>query len=180
MQVRKAEVLDLSRFTRYYYLKFIRIKGAPYELALGMALGVFSGMLPIMPFHIALAVAMALLFRVSKITAAIGVWVSNPFTWYLLYFFNYKIGAFILGLSEDNRGFSSIMVSIQGSGETLETIIRIANASWTIIAAFVIGGMIMSVVAAVPSYFIFLKIFNLLRDWRQKIRERKSGQKWNQ
>jgi uncharacterized protein (DUF2062 family) len=62
----------------------------------------------------------------------------------------------------------------------LETILRIAHASWTIIAAFVIGGLIMGVVAAVPSYFILLKIFNLLRDWRQRKRERKSRQKWNQ
>jgi len=172
--------LDLSRFTKYYFLKFIRIKGDPHELALGMAIGIFSAMLPILPFHIALAVALALVFRVSKITAAIGVLVCNPFTWYILYYFNYRIGAFILGLSEDNRGFSSIMESIQGSAGTLETILRITHASWTIIAAFVIGGLIMGVVAAVPSYFIFLKIFNLIRDWRQRKRERKSRQKWNQ
>ena len=172
--------MDLSRFTKYYFLKFIRIKGDPHELALGMAIGIFSAMLPILPFHIALAVALALVFRVSKITAAIGVLVCNPFTWYILYYFNYRIGAFILGLSEDNRGFSSIMESIQGSAGTLETILRITHASWTIIAAFVIGGLIMGVVAAVPSYFIFLKIFNLIRDWRQRKRERKSRQKWNQ
>lgn len=172
--------MDLSRFTKYYFLKFIRIKGDPHELALGMAIGIFSAMLPILPFHIALAVALALVFRVSKITAAIGVLVCNPFTWYILYYSNYRIGAFILGLSEDNRGFSSIMESIQGSAGTLETILRITHASWTIIAAFVIGGLIMGVVAAVPSYFIFLKIFNLIRDWRQRKRERKSRQKWNQ
>jgi uncharacterized protein (DUF2062 family) len=172
--------LDLDRFIKYYFLRLIRIKGEPYELALGMALGVFSAMLPILPFHIALAVALALVFRVSKITAAIGVWVSNPFTWYLLYFYNYKIGTFVLGLSGDERSFFSIMGSIKESGETLETILRIAHASWTIIAAFVIGGLIMGVVAAVPSYFILLKIFNLLGDWRQRKRERKSRQKWNQ
>ena len=111
---------------------------------------------PVMPFHTAFAVSLALVFRVSKITAAIGVWVSNPFNWYVLYFFNYKVGAFILGLSGDNRGFSSVMGPTQyGSGETLEIILRIANASGTIIAAFIIGGLIMGVVAAVPSYFIF-------------------------
>jgi uncharacterized protein (DUF2062 family) len=171
--------LGLSRFSRYYLLKFIRIKGEPYDLALGMALGVFSAMLPILPFHIALAVALALVFRVSKITALIGVFVCNPFTFSILYFFNYRIGAFILNLHEDNRGFSSIMGHIQTSGWTMETILRIAHASWTIIAAFFIGGLIMGVVAAVPTYFIFLKIFNLMRDWRQKVKERRSGQKWN-
>ena len=136
-------------------------------------------MLPILPFHIALAIALALIFRVSKITAVIGVFVSNPFTWSILYYFNYRIGAFILNLSENNRGFSSIMESVQENAETMETIIRIAHASWAIIAAFVIGGLIMGVIAAVPSYFIFLKIFNIVRDWRQRRKEQKAGRKWN-
>jgi uncharacterized protein (DUF2062 family) len=170
--------LDLSRFSRYYFLRFVRIKGDPHDLALGMALGIFSAMLPIIPLHIALAVALALVFRVSKITALIGVWISNPFNWYILYFFNYRIGAFILNLHEDNRGFSSIM-SMETSEWTMDTILRIAHASWDIIAALVVGGLIMGVAAAVPSYFIFLRLFNLIRDWRQKIKERRSGKKWN-
>jgi uncharacterized protein (DUF2062 family) len=170
--------LDLSRFSRYYFLRFVRIKGDPHDLALGMALGIFSAMLPIIPLHIARAVALALVFRVSKITALIGVWISNPFNWYILYFFNYRIGAFILNLHEDNRGFSSIM-SMETSEWTMDTILRIAHASWDIIAALVVGGLIMGVAAAVPSYFIFLRLFNLIRDWRQKIKERRSGKKWN-
>jgi uncharacterized protein (DUF2062 family) len=143
-----------------------------------MAIGIFAAMLPIIPFHIALAVAMALFLRVSKITALIGVFVSNPFTFYFLYFFNYRIGAFILNLHEDNRGFSSIM-SMETSEWTTDTVLRIAHASGDIIAAFVIGGLIMGVAAAVPSYFILLRLFNLIRDWRQRIKERRSAKKWN-
>lgn len=177
MQIGKDKVLGIDRFTKYYFLRLIRIKGEPYDLAMGMALGIFSAMLPIIPFHIALAVALALVFRVSKITALIGVFACNPFTFYILYFLNYRIGAFILNLHEDNRGFSSIM-SMQTSEWTMDTILRIAHASWDIIAAFVIGGLIMGVAAAVPAYFIFLNFFNFMRDWRQKRRERKSGRKW--
>ena len=175
---REAQVLDLSRFPRYYFLKFIRIKGDPHDLALGMAVGIFAAMLPIIPFHIVLAVALALVLRVSKITALIGVFACNPFTFYLLYFFNYRIGAFILNLREDNRGFSSIM-SMETSEWTMNTILRIAHASWDIIAAFVVGGLIMGVAAAILSYFIFLSLFNLIRNWRQKIIERRSLKKWN-
>ena len=169
--------MGIDRFTKYYFLRLIRIKGEPYDLAMGMALGIFCAMLPIIPFHIALAVAMALVFRVSKITALIGVLVCNPFTFYILYFLNYRIGAFILNLHEDNRGFSSIM-SMQTSEWTMGAIFRIAHASRDIIAAFVIGGLIMGMAAAIPTYFIFLKVFSFMRDWRQKRRELKSGRKW--
>ena len=100
--------MKLSRISRYYFLRFIRLRGEPRELALGMSFGIFSGMMPIIPFRTILAVALALVFKGSKITAALGVWVSNPLNWYILYYLNYKIGAFILGLSRDNKGFSSL------------------------------------------------------------------------
>jgi len=61
----------------------------------------------------------------------------------------------------------------------MDTILSIAHASWDIIAAFVLGGLIMGVAAAVPSYFIFLRLFNLVRDWRKKIKEQRSIKKWN-
>ena len=61
-----------ERQLKYYYIRFLRLRGEPHELALGMAIGVFSGMMPILPFQIALAVTLALLFKTSKITAALG------------------------------------------------------------------------------------------------------------
>jgi uncharacterized protein len=146
------------------------LKEEPHELALGMTLGIFTAMLPIMPFHMALAVALALFFRVSKITAAIGCFVSNPFNWYILYLLNYKIGAFILGLSGDNKGFSSLMKSLQTTTGHLELIHKFAASSGIIIAAFIIGGLIMGIIAAFPSYFIFLKIFTLIKDWHDRKR----------
>lgn len=164
--------MKLSRRVRYYYLRFIRLRGEPNELALGMALGIFSGMMPIIPFHTASAVAMALVFKGSKITSAIGVWVSNPFNWYFLYYLNYRIGAFILGLSRDNRGFSSVMESMRQGEKGMSFILGIAHASGEIITAFLIGGVIMGIVASIPSYFVFLKIFSTLREWRRKKKKR--------
>lgn len=165
--------MKLSRHAKYYYLRFIRLRGEPHELALGMALGIFSGMLPIIPFHTATAIALALILKGSKITAAIGVWISNPFNWYLLYYLNYRIGAFILGLSRDNSGFSSVMKTIRQSEKGMSFILEIAHASTEIIAAFIIGGLIMGIIAAVPSFFIFSKIFDFLREWRKKKKRKK-------
>ena len=165
--------MKLDRLRRYYYLRFIRLKGEPYELALGMAFGIFSGMMPIIPFHTAVAVALAFFFKTSKITAAIGVWISNPFNWYILYYLNYRIGAFILGLSGNDRGFSLLMKSIRNAGEGMTLITHFAGVSGTIMAAFIIGGLIMGVIAAVPSYFVFLKIFGLIRTLRKGMKELK-------
>jgi len=172
--------MELKRRIRYYYLRFVRIKGEPHDLSLGITFGIFVGMLPIIPFHMAFAVALALAFRASKITAILGVWVSNPFDWYLLYYLNYKLGAKILGLSGDNPVFSSIMQSIQRGEEGMVIVQKIAHAGSTVIGAFLIGGLIMGVVAAIPSYFIFLWVFGRIGSWREKRMELKRWQRENQ
>jgi len=138
-----------------------------------MAFGIFSGMMPTIPFHTALAVALALFFKGSKITAALGTWFSNPLSWYFLYYLNYQIGALILGLSERNRVFSSVMESMHHGEEAMVIAGKIAGAGGIIITAFLLGGIIMGIVSALPSYFIFLRFFRFIKNWREKRRERK-------
>ena len=168
--------MSFRRQIKYYCLRFIRLRGEPHELALGMAFGIFSGMMPIIPFHTALAITLALFFKASKITAALGVWVSNPLNWYFLYYFNYRIGAWILGLSPTNEIFSSVMASIRHGEESMVIASKILGAGGTLIAAFLIGGLIMGFVSAIPSYFIFLRFFHAIRRWRQERRNRKKWQ----
>lgn len=171
--------MNFKRQIRYYCLRFTRLRGEPHDLALGIAIGIFTGMMPIMPFQIALAVALALFFRVSKITAALGTWISNPLNWYFLYYSNYKIGALILNLSEKNRDFSSIMGSIGRGDEVLVIIGKLAGAGSAIIAAFLIGGVLLGSVSAIPAYFIFLRLFNSIKAWRERRRERRLWLKRN-
>jgi uncharacterized protein (DUF2062 family) len=146
---------------------------------LGIAFGIFAGMMPIMPFQIALAVTLALLFKGSKIAAALGTWVSNPLNWYFLYYYSYKIGASILGIPGKSKILSSVMASIRQGEEAIAIIAKIAGAGGTMFAAFVVGGFIMGIAAAIPSYFIFLRLFQFIRQWRQERRARKYWQRRN-
>jgi len=167
--------MNLKRQLKFYYFKLISLRDEPHELALGMAFGVFAGMMPIIPFQTAFAVTAAIFFRASKITAALGTWVSNPLNWYFLYFYSYKLGTLVLGLPERKKIFSAIMTAIQ-SGEDLSVIVaKIAGAGGTIIAAFLTGGFIMGVVCAPVSYFIFQHFFKYVKAWR---RSRKEKRKW--
>ncbi len=163
-----------ERQIKYYYLRFIRLRGEPHELSLGMALGIFSGMMPIMPFQIAVAVTLALFFKGSKLTAAVGTWISNPLNWYFIYYWNYQLGAFILGLPEKNVIFSSVMNAIQSGEEPMVIVGKILGAGGMSLAAFLLGGAVMGLACGVPSYFIFLSVFRRLREWR-RMRRRKKG-----
>lgn len=152
-------ILDIGRSLRYYYLRLRRLRGGPQELALGMAVGVFAGCLPIIPFQTAVAVALALCFRSSKITAAIGTWVSNPLDWYFLYHYSYKIGASILGLPEHKELFSKILVSMDQTHSFLHIAEIILQMGSLFAFAFIIGGALIGLVASPTAYFIFLFIF---------------------
>ena len=66
------------------------------SLAGGVFIGVFAAFLPI-PFQTLLAVVLAIWLRYNLPAAVILVWVSNPLTWLPILYFNYRLGAWVLG-----------------------------------------------------------------------------------
>jgi uncharacterized protein (DUF2062 family) len=167
--------VKFERQVKYYYLKLIALRDEPHELALGMALGVFAGMMPIIPLQTALAVTLALFFKASKITAALGTWVSNPLNWYFLYFYSYKFGTFLLGLPERKAIFSSIMTAVKSGEAPMVLVAKIIGAGGAIVAAFLVGGFVMGIVFGPPSYLISFHFFKYLKAWR---RSRKEQRRW--
>ncbi len=154
------------RAFKYLCLRFIRLRGHPRELALGMALGIFAGSMPILPFQTALALFLALLFKGSKLAAVLGTWISNPLNWYFLYFYSYKIGARILGLPSTSKVFHSIMHSIHQQDGARIIFEKMAGAGGDLVAAFLVGGLVLGLVFSIPSYFIFIRIFGYFRGCR--------------
>ena len=55
-------------------------------------------MTPTMGIQMPIAVFVAALFKWSKISAAFGVWITNPITSPLIYGLTYIVGAKLLGL----------------------------------------------------------------------------------
>jgi len=72
---------------------------------MGFALGVFVGMTPFLGFHTLIAVALASLFKWSKITSALGVFITNPLTAPMIYPLTYKLGSMITGFSDPAKWF---------------------------------------------------------------------------
>jgi len=139
-----------------------------------MAFGIFIGMMPIIPFQTAFALALAIALKTSKITAAIGTWISNPVTIYIIYKYCYKIGSFILGYDHNTKILAPVIEAIY-NGEVLNSIIKILSAEGMVMAAFLLGGIVLGVIFAVPSYFIFLYFFKAFISWRKSKKLIKAG-----
>jgi len=152
----------------------MRLRGNPHNLALGMSFGVFTGLMPIIPFQTILAVTLALFFKGSKITAAIGTWISNPLNWYLLYYSTYHLGSNILGLPEQKVVFSAIVNSINSGEASFVVAGKMLGAGSSFLLAFLLGGIIVGSIIALPSYVFFLHFFRRVKTWREaRIRKRK-------
>ena len=88
-----------------YYKKilslFLKQDGSPFFNAKGIAVGVFCGCFPFFGFQTLLGLFLAKVAKGNLFLAAIGTWISNPFTYVPLYFFNYKVGSSLLKNSPD-------------------------------------------------------------------------------
>ena len=82
------------------YNRFIKLKGAPREIALGFALGLLIGMTPFFGMHFFSSLLLASLLGWSKIAALVGANITNVLTAPLIYPVNYWVGLRLAGISK--------------------------------------------------------------------------------
>jgi hypothetical protein len=115
-------------------------------LAAGFAVGVFFSFSPLVSLHTVLALLVALIFRLSKIAAAAGVWVNNPYTMPFVFYGCLRLGEWMLG-----SGFHPLACERW----TLDAILR---AAMPCIAPLMLGTTVVGLVAAAVAYGIVYQI----------------------
>lgn len=89
----------LQRLFRYLYLRILRQKGSPGQIAGGVALGTFFGFLLPPGTQMAAMLVLSPLLRCNLVGALAAVWVSNPFTMPFIYSSALPIGNFLTGIT---------------------------------------------------------------------------------
>ena len=127
---------------------FVRLKelqGGPRYIAIGMAIGVFVGVTPTIPFHTVIALALAFIFRGSKPAAAIGVWFANPVTIPIFYIGSIKLGTLILN--------KPIPFDVK-----FESITELMSLGLDVTIAMIVGGAILGILPAIIAYILTYRI----------------------
>ncbi len=150
---------------RKAYERFLKIRGEPREIALGLALGIFIGMLPVLGLQTVSAIFFASLLKWNKISAALGTLISNPLTIPPLYALTYFVGNKLMGLRQGLPRFTT-------SG--VETLIDMVQKTPEIILALFIGGFLLGLPAALVGYFLS---YEALKRYQSRIREKLSRQR---
>lgn len=157
-------VIGLKRFHR----RFLKIRGTPQQVALGLALGVFVGMSPFLGFHTLIAVMLASLIKWSKIAAGVGVFITNPFTAPLIYPITYRLGATLTGFSESFH----LKSLFQTDG-----LMGVLKNSPLLLVDLLIGGVVVGLPLAAITYFM---AFRVITRARAHIKARKARRAYRQ
>jgi uncharacterized protein (DUF2062 family) len=89
--------MNIKKRLKEVYLRFVKTKDTPHNIALGFAIGIFYGLFPLAGVIFTLMTAM--IFRANKIAAIIGVFVTNTWMSAILALPSVKLGAKIFGLN---------------------------------------------------------------------------------
>ena len=160
--VQKDSLFDIIRKV---YERFIRIRGNPREVALGFALGVFIGMTPTMGVQTPIAIFFAALCGWSKLSAAVGVWVSNPLTAPVIYGVTYITGAKMMHLAP------VFNLPLSPSWSTLKAMLLKAPQA---LGAMTVGGIVIGLPLAFLAYYLaYGAVEKYQKDLKAKIARRK-------
>ena len=144
------------RLCRYWYLKILRQEGTPDAIARGWACGVFAGCFPLFGLQTLIGVLLATVFKGNKITAAAGTWISNPFTYVPIYYFNFRVGEVVLNQHAD---FSVAQ---------LESLAEMSVAGFSFVLILFTGCVVVGGSFGVTAYFATLTLTNRWRSLRKR------------
>jgi uncharacterized protein (DUF2062 family) len=148
------------RFTRHLDLPGLwKVEREP--IAMGLAIGVFCGMIP-GPLQMIAAVALACLLRINLPMAIIGTFFSNPITIVPLYMLAYAIGQGLTGNPQwtqlppiPESDWTQIITSIQAWTDWMASL----GAPW------LLGMLVLSFGLLVTTYCVVQLLWRVCRSW---------------
>ena len=157
------------RATKYYYLRFIRLRGQPSVLARGVAVGTFIGITPTIPFHTIFALILAFVMRGSKVAALLStVLVSNPLTFVLQYYLSFQIGNWLTPGKISWEKMTELMEALSSGANFSESLTALGHMGLKALIVILIGGSILALPFTVASYVLSFLFFRKIQQKRRE------------
>ncbi|MAZ44832.1 MAG: flagellar biosynthesis protein FlhF [Legionellales bacterium] len=132
-----------------------------YSVAKAFSVGLAWAWVPI-PFQMLCSAACAILFRANLAISVILVWITNPLTMPILYYFSYRVGLFILGETPGKFSFEL----------SWEWLVTGMLAIWK---PFLLGCFVCGVISSVFGYIFIQALWRLSvrYQWQQRLAHRR-------
>lgn len=129
------------------FKKILSLDAHPGHISTGFAMGVFISFTPFFGLHTPIAIALAFIFRLNKLTTVTGAWVNTPLTMVPVLMASYNLGSFMLG--KPHKELILNAMEWQQLKPYAESIL--------------LGTSLIGFVAAVASYFICYRLVTFFR-----------------
>ncbi len=161
--MQERRILDkIYRFLKFIYIKLFRINDSPQKVALGFALGVFLGVMPVTgPTDTLL---LALLFRLNRASALLGCFLTNTWTTVLTFLLAIKTGSYIMRVD-----WHSIYAASQQLLKQFHWLDLLKLSVLKILFPVLIGYIVISLFFAFLSYLFALAVFTKIKFKKQRI-----------
>lgn len=120
------------------FKKILSLDAHPGHISAGFAVGVFVSFTPFFGLHTPMAIALAFIFRLNKVTCVTGAWVNTPLTIVPVLAASYKLGEIMLG----NKPGS----------------FHVKNLEWSSLkgyaSAIILGSSVIGFIAAIAGYVL--------------------------
>ncbi len=158
--------LSWARLKAVVVHRVLGVQDTPHRIAWGMAIGTVIAFTPTIGLQIMLYLAFATLLRANKISGVPILFISNPVTALPLYWFCWRVGAFLLGRSggaSDQAALQSELESASAAAQDTNLLQDIWTAefwaqAWEVMkqmgGELWLGSLALGIAFAVPLYFL--------------------------
>lgn len=133
----EVEMINTEKI-KQQFKKILSLDAHPGHISVGFAVGVFISFTPFFGLHTPMAIALAFLFRLNKLTCITGAWVNTPLTVVPVLVASYNLGRFLLGKPHRELVFKGL------EWHQLQPYAK----------SILLGSSVIGFVAAVAAYFI--------------------------
>lgn len=156
----------------WLYAKIVRDDGSPDYIARGWAIGMFIGCVVPMSLQLIISIPLSFVLRGSKIGAALGTFITNPFTVLVLYPAQCWVGNKIIGgdltwKATEQAALGLIKLDLTG----------FFHLGWDLIASFFIGGFLLALVLTPVTYFTVYRLVGRYRRIKEALRAKRNARK---
>lgn len=166
MKIVSYKVKDYWRRTKHFCLhNILHADDPPHNLALGIGIGLFVALLPLIGIQMMLSLALSWPFRANKVLAVSLVWISNPITMIPIYYPGYWLGCQLIGLPVGGRWIEMMQSEASGIEKWKQFVAELSDFAGPLF----LGTAIIAAVIGVISYYVSLAIIRSyrLRRWGQ-------------
>ncbi len=143
----------MKRITLYLKTQFRKLlnqKGDPKHLAKSFAIGNFLGMMPLPGLQMLVAFALSPILKLNKTACVTGTLNTNPITAPFIFFFNYKLGVWLLDVHPVIQHHDQLDLAL---------LIELSVAGGYILECLLAGGIVAGIINAIGAYYLSLAYF---------------------